>query len=222
MNAEIIYQGIKKSVKNDFPYDIDWNDGLVFPVFQDCYNDVVDQHSRINNSYYSDNVNGIIRLEYVDHYVIICYRFAKSLISAGLKNIADAVYYSYRIRGSIDLFYTTEIGECFMPVHALGTVIDSHSKYGKYFKIYDGCHIGPFSIVGKEAKDWVHPQFGDFVTMLGHSKVFGKTSVGNNVIISVGSMIVNEEIPDNCIVSGSSPNLVYQKLKISNDSIVKG
>lgn len=221
MNCELVYNGIKKCVLNDYPYDIDWDDAVLTPIFQKCYADVIEQHSHINDSYYSNNTRGIIRLEFIDHYVIICFRFAQKLFESGKILQADAVYYSCRVRGSIDLFYTAKIGECFMPVHALGTIVDSHSIYGIYFKIYDGCHIGPYSIVGKEPKEWIHPVFGDFVTILGHSKVFGNTTVGNNVIISAGSLIINEEIPDNCIVSGASPNLVFQKLKVSNQSIMK-
>ncbi len=221
MSSDLVYKGIKKCVLNDYPYDIEWKDDIIIPIFKKCYEVLLEQHSHINNSYYSNNENGIIRLEYLDHYVIICFRFAQKLFESGMVLQADAVYYSCRVRGAIDLFYTTKIGECFIPVHALGTIVDSHAKYGKYFKIYDSCHIGPFSIVGKDPKDWVHPVFGDFVTILGHSKVFGDTTVGNNVIISAGSLIINEEIPDNCVVSGSSPNLVFQKLKVSNQSIVK-
>ena len=144
------------------------------------------------------------------------------LSDIGMNDLADAIYYSSRIRGSIDLYYRAKIGRCFMPVHALGTVMDSHATYGEFFKIYDGCHIGPYSIVGKGPSEWKHPVFGDFVTMLGHSKVFGASTIGNNVVISAQTFIVNEEIPDNCIVSGSSPNLFFQKLKNSNREILRG
>lgn len=221
MDKETIYNGMKKCVLNDYPFEIKWNDNDIFPIFSACYEDIIQQHSRINNSYYSCDSGGYLRIDFLDHYVILCYRFAKALYKNNMGNLADAVYYSSRVRCSIDLYYPTEIGECFIPVHALGTIVDSHAKYGTYFQIYNECHIGPYSYIGKEPKDCIHPVFGDFVTMLGHSRVFGNTTVGNNVIISAGTVIINENIPDNCIVSGSSPNLMFQKLKISNQSIVR-
>lgn len=215
------YKALKKCVLTDYPYEIEWDDTILEGLFAKVYSSVIEQHGHINNSYYSDENGGKLMLNYLDHYAILCFRFANELYKQGFSQIADSVYYSMRVRCSVDLYYTSNIGECFMPVHALGAVMDSHATYGKYFKIYNACHIGPFSIVGKEPKDWIHPKFGDFVTMLAHSKVYGNSIIGNNVIISAGTTIINEEIPDNCIVSGVSPNLIFQKLKISNKSILK-
>lgn len=216
MEAEKVYLGIKKCITNDYPYDLNWDDTMVYPIFLAVYNKVIEENSHIQNSYYSNEGKGILRLEYLDHYVIICFRFANQLFYDGNLKLADSVYYSMRIRGNIDLFYRANIGEYFMPTHALGTVMDSHSTYGKLFKIYNGVHIGPYSIVGKEPSRWEHPKFGDFVTVLSHSKIFGNTKIGNNVIISSNSIIINEEIPDNCIVSGKSPDLYFLPLKIEN------
>ena len=216
-----LYNALKKCVLLDYPFDIEWNDEDIFPVFKSVYSKVIDEHSHINETYYSNDKGGRLLLNYLDHYAILCFRMANQLWKDGMNNLADALYYSMRIRCSLDLYYKCNIGECFMPVHALGTIMDSHALYGKYFIIYDGCHIGPYSIVGIEPKDWVHPKFGDFVTMLAHSRVYGNSIIGNNVIISSGTTIINEEIPDNCIVSGASPNLFFQKLRISNELIRK-
>jgi serine O-acetyltransferase len=100
-------------------------------------------------------------------------------------------------------------------------VIDSHAKYGKMFRFYNGVHIGPYSIVGNEPSEWIHPVFGDYVTMYNGAKVFGKTVVGNNVIISPNTIVINETIPDNCVVSGKSPNLYFMKLRVPNSAILE-
>lgn len=221
MDCKLIYDGLKKCVVSDYPFRLEWHDAFIFPIFQRCLEELVEEHSHINNSYYSDDNGGLLKIDYLDHYIILCFRFAHLLYKNRVNDLADAVYYSSRVRGSIDLFYTSKIGRCFMPVHAIGTIMDSHARYGEFFKIYDGCHIGPYSIVGKEPKDWEHPIFGNYVTMLAHSKVYGKSIIGDNVIISAGTVIVNEEIPNNCIVSGSSPNLFFQKLRVSNKTIFK-
>ena len=214
------FYAIRKCVLTDYPYPIDWEDREVQGIFNATYDDIIEQHSHIYNRYYNDGNTGLINLNFLDHYVILAYRFANALWKNNLPFYAEAVYYSLRIRGSIDLFYTTDIDKFFMPTHSLGAVIDSHVKYGKLFKVYNGCHLGPYNIVGVDPKEWKHPKVGDFVTMLGGSKLFGETTVGNNVIISVNTVVVNEEIPDNCIVSGISPNLVFQRLKVSNSSLL--
>ena len=215
------YFGLQKCVINDYPYHVEWNEEKVKPIFDEVYETVLKQHSKIANRYYSDANGGKLFLNYMDHFVILSYRFANALWKNGEIKLAEAVYYSTRVRGNIDLFYTTDIGPYFIPTHALGTIVDSHVKYGKLFRIYNGVHLGPYNVVGVEPKEWKHPIIGDYVTLLGGSKVFGNTTIGNNVIVSVNTVIINEEIPDNCIVSGISPNLFFKKLKINNSSILK-
>lgn len=205
------YIAVKKCVYNDFPYQLAWDDSIVYPLFEWVFVDVIRQHSCIDNKYYSRDGVGLLMLEYMDHYVELLFRFANKLWKSDLESLAEAVYYSSRIRGSIDCFYKSEIADYFMPVHAIGAVMDMHAKYGKLFQIYNGCHIGPYNI-HEDPSLWVHPQFGDGVKLLSGVHVYGNTIIGNNVIVSVNSMLIDEEIPDNCIVMGSSPHLIVKKL----------
>jgi|SRR5665647_406467 len=214
------YNSVKKMVLIDYPYDISWEDLLLRPYFSECYAMIIEQHSHINNDYYSQNGKGILKLNYIDHYVILGYRFANLLYKNNLEYISEAIYYSMRVRGSIDLFYRTEIPEFFIPAHALGTCMDSHASYGKLFTIYNGVHLGPYDITGKKPSEWEHPMIGDYVKLLANSHVYGKTTIGNNVIVSIGTTIINEEIPDNCIVIGTSPNLHFLQLKIKNSDVL--
>jgi len=214
------YLAIRKCVLTDYPYPIEWDNNEVVAIFNVIYDDILEQHSHINSGYYNNGTVGLLNLNFIDHFVILAFRFANALWKRGFVTYAEAVYYSLRVRGSIDLFYTTNIDKYFIPTHSLGTVVDSHVKYGKLFRIYNGCHLGPYNIIGLSPKEWKHPVIGDFVTLLGGSKIFGNTKIGNNVIVSVNTVIINEEIPDNCIVSGVSPNLVFQRLKKSNSSLL--
>lgn len=216
MNVNNNYIALKRCILSDFPFDIEWNDEQIRPIFVDVYDKVIEEHSHIKNSYYSNDEGGLVNLVYLDHYAIVAYRFSRKLWLKGFDKLADAVYYSLRVRCSLDLFYKVDLGPFFMPAHAIGTCMDAHAKYGKLFKIYNGCHIGPFSIIGLEPKDWIHPVFGDNVTMLSGSRVYGKSIIGNNVILSVNTVVINEIIPDNCIVSGTSPSLYFKRLEVIN------
>lgn len=218
---EIVYNALKKCITQDYPFYFEWNDKQYFNVFKEVYETILNEHAMINDPYYSNEKGGIIRLEYLDHYVILCHRYANALWHKGLNEAADIVYYSLRVRGSLDLFYKTELGPYFIPVHALGAVIDSHAKYGKCFQFYNGVHIGPYSIAGVKPSDWKHPVIGDFVTVLANSKIYGKTNIGNNVIVAAETTLINAVVPDNCIVTGKSPNLYFLPLKVSNTDILK-
>lgn len=217
---DLTYKGIKKCVINDYPYPLQWDDNSLFPLFSEVYSSVINQHSCIKNSYYSNNEGGFVRLNYMDHYIIMCHRFANHIYNKGFGNIADAVFYSLRTRGGLDLFYTTDIGPFFMPIHPIGTILDPHAKYGKLVKIYNSVHVGPYNIRNKKPEEFDRPIIGDFVTLLGHSHVYGKSVIGNNVILSVGTVIINETVPDNCIVMGQSPNLYFIPKKDFNSDIL--
>lgn len=217
------YEFLCKMVGRDFPYDIDgdFKDQIVAKLFDDVYRNLISQHSRIKNGYYSTAGKGIVDFSYLDHYLILCHRFAHALsVELGNKSLADAVYYSCRVRTSVDLYYRCEIGDYFMPVHPLGAVLDSKARYGKVFKVYNGVHVGPYGIEGKPPSEWVHPVIGDGVTVYANSSIYGRTVIGNNVIVSPGTTIINEEIPDSCIVFGASPNLKAMPNRHNNLAII--
>lgn len=43
--------------------------------------------------------------------------------------------------------------------------------------------------------------------MYANSTILGKCDIGNHVILGAGTLIVNESVPDNCVVCGRTPNL---------------
>lgn len=215
------YEAFKAIVTNDYPYPTIFDDKYFFNIFENVYLEVVEEHSCISNRYYSNNGKGILNLLYMDHFLILCHRLANYIYRKGLDtNLSDAIYYSARMRTSTDIFYRAEIGKYFMPVHPLGCVIDSHSKYGMGFRLYNGVHIGPYDIINKDPSEWKHPKFGDGVILLAGSSVYGNTVIGDNVIVSTKSVIINEEIPSDCIVIGSSPRLVVMPNTQNNLGII--
>jgi serine O-acetyltransferase len=216
------YDAFKKIVESDYPYPSLFKDEYFFDIFKKIYLEILEEHSHISNNYYSIKGRGILNLLFMDHFLILCHRLAHYIYIKGLDiALSEAIYYSARLRTSTDIFYRANIGKYFMPTHPLGSVIDSHSTYGIGFKLYNGVHIGPYDIVGKDFSNWKHPKFGDGVILFGGSSVYGETIIGDNVIVSAGSLIINEEIPSDCIVMGSSPRLMVKPNTQNNLSIIK-
>lgn len=81
--------------------------------------------------------------------------------------------------------------------------------YGNYFYFYQGCTVGGNGVIGKEK----YPTIGEHVTMFSDSKIIGESCIGNNVIISANTYIINADIPDNSMVFGQSPNLIIKPKK---------
>ena len=78
------------------------------------------------------------------------------------------------------------------------------AKYGEHLFIYQGVTIG-----GNRNKNGLtFPELKDNVLLYTDSKIIGNCHIGTNVVVSAGTIIINEDIPDNCIVSGKSPELM--------------
>lgn len=101
-----------------------------------------------------------------------------------------------------DWFYQIDLPKHFMCEHPLGSVL-GRAEYGDYLMIYQG------TTVGGSRKDGLlfYPVIGSNVLLYANSTVLGDCHIGNNVIISAESYLINEMIPNNSIVFGKSPNI---------------
>jgi len=120
--------------------------------------------------------------------------------------LCDKIYYLNKILNCVDLFYAINLPDAFGAEHPLGSVM-GRATYGNGFFFYQGCTVG-----GTKAKDGTiyYPQLGKDVKMYANSSILGRCKVGNNVQIGAGALVKNEDIPDNSIVFGQSPNLIIK------------
>ena len=79
------------------------------------------------------------------------------------------------------------------------------ATYGNHFNFSHGCTVG--------GNNDLYPTLGENVSMMSDSKIVGKSIIGNNVIIAANSYVKDQDVPDNVIVFGSSPNLIFKKNK---------
>lgn len=76
------------------------------------------------------------------------------------------------------------------------------AKYSNYFFVYQRCSTG--------GKDLIYPTIGEGVVMYGGSSIIGKCSIGNNVWLSAGALVMEQDIPGNSAVFGQSPHLTIK------------
>ena len=141
------------------------------------------------------------------HWMIFLYRMAHAIYQKyGSIKEADQVYYLNKIMHSNDWFYAINLPIHFLCEHPLGSVL-GRAQYGDYLFVYQGTTIG-----GSRRKGQLfYPTLGDFVTLYANATVLGDTHIGSNVVISANTYIINETIPDNCIVFGRSPELIIKQ-----------
>ncbi|MCI8644721.1 MAG: serine O-acetyltransferase [Lachnospiraceae bacterium] len=106
----------------------------------------------------------------------------------------------------VDWFYEIDLPIHFLVEHPVGSVL-GRAKYGDYFFVYQGTTVG-----GNRSKGQLcYPTIGQNVIMFANATILGDTHIGNKVVISAGTYIINEDVPDNCIVFGKSPNLAIKR-----------
>ncbi len=122
------------------------------------------------------------------------------------RGAADQIYYLNKILHSIDWFYAVDLPVHFYSEHPLKSVM-GRAKYGDWLLIYQGTTVGGSRKTGKV----YYPTIGNNVILFSDSAILGNSRIGDNVMISSGTRVINTDIPANSIVFGISPNLIIRE-----------
>lgn len=160
--------------------------------------------SKNENKYYSKSGEAYFNPYHSGQYTVFLYYFSNTVFKADSENtrLADKIYYLNRIMNACDLFYEVDLPEIFMLDHPLGSVM-GRAKFGNYFAFGQNCTVGN--------NNNIFPVIGKYVTMTANSMILGNSKIGNNVIIGAGACVKDQDVPDNSLVFGSSPNLIIKK-----------
>lgn len=170
--------------------------------------------SGLPNKQFYDGKEVVFSPYFSIHWMIFLYRLSNILYKIrGGTVAADQVYYLNKIMHSVDWFYATELPIHFLCEHPLGSVL-GRAEYGDHFFVYQGTTVG-----GNRSNGLLsYPTIGDNVILFANATVLGDTRIGNNVVISANTYLINEKIPDNCIVFGKSPEIT---VKVKTEEEIK-
>ena len=128
--------------------------------------------------------------------------------NANAGQLCDKVYYLNKILNSVDLFYAVELPKVWSAEHPLGSIM-GRAHYSDRFFFMQGCTVGGTGLMGKE----VYPYLEENTCMYSNSTIVGNCHIGKNVKIGAGALVKNQDVPDNTVVFGQSPNLVFKENK---------
>lgn len=167
--------------------------------------------SHSENKYYFTELGGAKMCRFNPYHSVQYMTFLYYLSHNIYKNcqsgqLCDKIYYLNKIFHSVDLFYAIELPAHFGAEHPLGSVM-GRAKYSNGFFFYQGCTVGG---TRDRHGNLYYPEIGENVHMFSNSSILGNCHIGNNVNIGAGSIVKNQDVPDNCTVFGESPNLIIK------------
>ena len=157
------------------------------------------------NKYYNRDGKVYFNPYHSAQYTIFLYYFSNTVFKSGTNRLlADKLYYLNKMMNACDLFYEVHLPDFFILDHPVGTVM-GRAVYGNGFNFSQNCTVGN--------NKGVYPVIGEQVKMCANSSIIGDCRIGNRVILGANCTVKDEDIPDDCIVFGQSPNLIVKKKK---------
>lgn len=198
LNKENILKLVNKQLSSFFSCDFDFSrylDEVLNLLEENFMFNQNKYYSRDNETYFSPfhSCQWLMFLYYLGH---VLYKHNESM------EVCSQLYYLNKIMHSIELYYEVEMPKHWFCDHPLGSVL-GRAKYGDYFAFLQGCTIGQ--------NHGIYPEIGDYVFMCAHSSIIGNCHIGKNVIIGANTNIKDQDIPENSLVFGNSPNLIIIK-----------
>jgi serine O-acetyltransferase len=183
--------------------------GQVKDALRDTLDELEYSFKYCSNKYYRKDGEVYFNPWHSAQYCIFLYKLSRAIFDETKDTVlADKIYFLNKMLSSCDLFYGTKLPKAFFTDHPLGAVLGK-SQYGERFSFRQGCTVG--NNKGK------YPRIGNDVKMWSNSKILGDCKIGENVIISSGTYIKDQDVPPNKLVFGSSPYLIFKQNK--NDKI---
>jgi len=157
----------------------------------------------VANNCFSNNGEITFSPFHSSQYSIYLY-FLSNIIykNEGENPLSERLYLLNKALHSVDWFYPIELPDIFVCEHPVGSVL-GRAIYSNYFCVFQNCTVG-----GNMNK---YPKIGEYVTLCAGSMIIGDCDIGNNVIVSAGTLILNQNIPDNSIVFGRPRDIVIKK-----------
>ena len=141
------------------------------------------------------------------------YRESHELWLKGEKEQAREINYKAHQLTGCDIHPGATIGKRFFIDHATGVVIGETTEIGDDVSIYQGVTLGGVSTdKGKR-----HPTLGNHIVVGCNASILGNITIGNNVRIGAGSVVL-KDVPDDCTVVGVPGRIVRCKgIRVNED-----
>jgi len=136
-----------------------------------------------------------------DQYAMFVWFCSNEAWRAGDLELAADLFLLNKALNGIVCMWDTALPAVFLWIHTVGTMLGK-AEYGERFVAYQNVTVG--------TDRGARPSFGEGTILFAGAKVVGGAHIGARSLVSLNAVVINEAIPPNSIVAGSSPNLLLK------------
>ena len=202
-----------RQVENNFTISADESEEIK-ASFDEALAACEENFSHSNNKYYFREIGGRTEVYFNPYHSVqwmtFLYYLSHIIYKKGsTTKVCDKLYYLNKVMNGLDMFYAIDMPAHFCAEHPVGSVM-GRAQYSNGFFFYQGCTVG-----GTRDKEGTlyYPVIEENVHIYANSSILGKCHIGRNVQIGAGALVKNQDVPENCIVFGQSPNLIIKHKK---------
>lgn len=159
--------------------------------------------SCINNKYFFDGKDVHFNHLHTDQYAMFLYLLSNSVWQESQDEVlASKIYVLNKALHSVDIFYQVEMPDIFLLVHPVGTVL-GRATYKDYFVAYQRVTIGGNT-------NLEYPNLGEGLAVYGGSAIIGDCTISDNVLVAVGTTLVDKDIQGSMVVFEKDGSLAHK------------
>lgn len=136
-----------------------------------------------------------------DQYAMFVWFCSNEAWRAGDLELAGDLFLLNKGLNGIVCMWDTVLPDVFLWIHTVGTMLGK-AAYGERFVAYQNVTVG--------TDRGARPTFGEGAILFAGAKVVGGAQIGARSLVSLNAVVINEVVPANTIVAGSSPQLILK------------
>ena len=137
-------------------------------------------------------------------HAIIMYRFYHSLNNLRIPILPRFLSVISRFLTGIEIHPGAKIGDSFFIDHGIGVVVGETAEVGDDCVLFHNVTLGGTG----HHKDKRHPTLGNNVLVGTGSVILGPVFVGHNVNVGAKTVVINRDVPSHCTVVGTPGRII--------------
>ncbi len=199
-----LYQMIMRQLENLLVFDRKTESDELREIMDRALVDLEACFSKLSHFYlWKDGVLVFHPFHTCQNAVLIYLMSRVALTKFNNQSLAERLYFLNKILHSIDIFYEVSLPSVWYCDHPLGSVM-GRASYSDFFFFSQNCTVG-----GNYDR---YPSFGEKVMLMAGVSIIGNCHIGGNTFFSTQTFVRDQDVPDDVVVFGRSPDLSFKDI----------